>query len=333
MKDKPEIADAILIEALKDNYGIQVKSLEFLPLGYDAMAGVYRVHADEDFFLKAKRKGVSQASLAVPHFLKSKGIEQIVAPIATKNNELSIQREGFTLILYPFIEGDTGMKLGMSNKQWFEYGEVLRAMHNVNVPDELAVMLHKETFVPKQDDLLQTVWEAAISQKFSLPCQHKLAEFIKSRLDEIIQFKLRGRELGKTLQGKNLPFVLAHADIHTANIMVSPDGRLHFVDWDDVQLAPKERDLMFLTGNSIDGRTKAQEALFFEGYGETEIDRLAMAYYRYDWGVQDMGECGREVFFLDFFSEEAKNRSAEIFMGLFSAGDTVDAAYEADKLI
>jgi hypothetical protein len=58
-----------------------------------------------------------------------------------------------------------------------------------------------------------------------------------------------------------------------------------------------------------------------------------MAYYRYDWGVQDMGEFGREVFFLDFFSEEAKAHSAEMFMGLFSAGDTVDAAYEADKLI
>lgn len=330
MKDKPEISDASLIEAVKDEYGIQAKRLEFLPLGYDAMAGVYRL---DDYFLKLKRKGVSQASLAVPHFLKSKGIEQIVAPIATKSGELSIQREGFTLILYPFIEGDTGMKLGLSDKQWVEYGEVLRAMHSVNVPDELAAILHKENFVPKNPDLLMEVVMAALRPDYTLSCQKRLAEFITNRQDEIMKFKAHGAYLGRLLQQKTLPFVLAHADIHTANLMLSPDGKLHFVDWDEVQLAPKERDLMFLTGNSIDGRTKAQEALFFEGYGETEIDRLAMAYYRYDWGVQDMGEFGREVFFLDFFSEEAKAHSAEMFMGLFSAGDTVDAAYEADKLI
>lgn len=333
MKDKPEIADALLLDALKEAYDIAAKNLEFLPLGYDALAGVYRVHANDDYFLKVKRKGVSQASLAVPHFLKQQGIEQIVAPIPTKNGELSIQREGFTLILYPFIEGDSGMKLGLSDKHWREYGEVLKAMHNIQVPEQLAALLPKETFIPKQDDLLPTVWKAAIHQRFDLPCQQKLAEFIVIHLSEIFSFKRRGRELGQMLQAKKLPFVLTHADIHTANIMIGTDGKLHVVDWDEVQLAPKERDLMFLTGNSIDGRTKAQEALFFEGYGSSDYDKLAMAYYRYDWGVQDMGEFGREVFFLDFFSEEAKAHAAEMFIWLFAAGNTIDAAYEAEKML
>jgi hypothetical protein len=46
-----------------------------------------------------------------------------------------------------------------------------------------------------------------------------------------------------------------------------------------------------------------------------------------------MGEFGREVFFLDFFSEEAKAHSAEMFIWLFSEGDTIDAAYEANKAL
>jgi spectinomycin phosphotransferase len=334
MKDKPQVSDDTLIETLKSNYGIPVTKLEFLPLGYDAMAAVYRVEtANEAYFLKLKRAEINQASLRVPHYLKSKGIEQIVAPMETKTGDLSVKLDAFTLILYPFIEGDTGMSLGLSDEQWKEYGQILRAMHDLAVPDELAAIMRKENFIPKQDDLLQTVWEAAANQVFTLPCQIKLADYINQRREQIMQFKFRGRELGQMLQKEVLLFDFAHADIHTANIMVSSEGKLYFIDWDDVMIAPKERDLMFLTGNSIDGRTKRQEALFFEGYGDTQVNKLAMAYYRYDWGVQDMGEFAREVFFLDFFSEEAKAHSAEMFIWLFSADNTIDAAYEADKLI
>jgi spectinomycin phosphotransferase len=335
MKDKPEIRDENLIAALENDYELVVKRIEFLPLGYDAMAAVYRVEGEgENYFLKLKRAEINQASLAVPHFLKSKGIEQIVAPIATKTGALSTERDGFTLILYPFIEGDTGMKLGLSDKQWMEYGKVLRAMHDTQVPDELAAILHKETFVPKNPNLLgEVVVKGAWQESYQYPCQLKLALFIREHHEKIMNFKAHGAYLGRMLQRGNLPFVLAHADIHTANIMVGTDGKLYFIDWDDVMIAPKERDLMFLTGNSIDGRTKAQEALFFEGYGETEVNKLAMAYYRYDWGVQDMASFGQEVFFLDFFSEEAKAHSAEMFIWLFSAGNTIDAAYEADKPI
>jgi spectinomycin phosphotransferase len=333
MKDKPQVSDDTLIEMLKSSYGIPVSKLEFLPLGYDAMAAVYRVETqNEAYFLKLKRTEITQASLRVPRYLKSKGIEQIVAPLETKTGALSIETESFTLILYPFIEGDTGMKLGLSDKQWLEYGQILRAMHNTEIPDELAAIMRKENFVPKNPDLLNEVlMRGALQETYQYPCQLKLALFIRERMEEIRNFKAHGAYLGRMLQKEVLPFGFAHADIHTANIMVSTDGKLHLVDWDDVMIAPKERDLMFLTGNSIDGRTKQQEALFFEGYGETEVNKLAMAYYRYDWGVQDMGEFGREVFFLDFFSEEAKAHSAEMFIWLFSADNTIDAAYEAER--
>jgi spectinomycin phosphotransferase len=335
MRDKPQVSDDTLIETLKSSYGIPVMKLEFLPLGYDAMAAVYRVEtATEAYFLKLKRSEINQASLSVPHYLKSKGIEQIVAPLETKTGALCVKAQDFTLILYPFIEGDTGMKLGLSDKQWGEYGQILRAMHDMEIPKDVEAILRKENFVPKNPDLLNEVLvNGALQENYQYPCQLKLALFIRERMEEIRNFKAHGAYLGRMLQKQTLPFGFAHADIHTANIMVSSDGKLYIIDWDDVMIAPKERDLMFLTGNSIDGRTKAQEAQFFEGYGETEINKLAMAYYRYDWGVQDLGEFGREVFFLDFFSEESKAHSAEMFMGLFSAGNTIDAAYEANKAL
>ena len=55
----------------------------------------------------------------------------------------------------------------------------------------------------------------------------------------------RYRELGALLAADPPAFVLCHADIHTANIILNPRGEIRIVDWDETVIAPKERDLMF----------------------------------------------------------------------------------------
>ena len=39
-----------------------------------------------------------------------------------------------------------------------------------------------------------------------------------------------------------------------------------------------------------------EERLFFNGYGKTGIDWVALAYYRYEWVVQELGDYGARVF-------------------------------------
>lgn len=51
-----------------------------------------------------------------------------------------------------------------------------------------------------------------------------------------------------------LDFVLCHADFHDANLLIDPTGRLFIVDWDEIILAPKERDLVFVTDTPGDLR-------------------------------------------------------------------------------
>jgi hypothetical protein len=53
------------------------------------------------------------------------------------------------------------------------------------------------------------------------------------------------------------------------------------VDWDQPILAPKERDLMFIVGDKVGGFVidPGQEKLFFEGYGESEVDPLVLSYW------------------------------------------------------
>ena len=89
------------------------------------------------YFLKAKQGAIYLPSLAVPHALKEQGIEQIVAPLPTVAGELSGEVGGFALILYPFLAAETGMRLGLSDRQWTELGAVLKRVHASQLPPDV----------------------------------------------------------------------------------------------------------------------------------------------------------------------------------------------------
>ena len=97
----------------------------------------------------------------------------------------------------------------------------------------------------------------------------------------------RADELGFALQTRPLDQVLCHSDVHPGNLLVSGDETLYIVDWDNPIFAPKERDLM-LIGGCYRWRDAREEALFYQGYGQTEIDRMALAYYRCERIIQDI---------------------------------------------
>ena len=44
--------------------------------------------------------------------------------------------DDYALVLYPFISGETGMKLGMSERQWTDFGATLRQIHSTIVTSE-----------------------------------------------------------------------------------------------------------------------------------------------------------------------------------------------------
>jgi spectinomycin phosphotransferase len=167
---------------------------------------------------------------------------------------------------------------------------------------------------------------------FDSPAAARLAAFwIDSRT--LIEHLLgRAEDLGKQLQARRFKNVLCHADIHAANILVSEDARIYLIDWDGPLLAPKERDLLFVVGSRIGRPVEArEEALFFEGYGAVPIDRTALAYYRYERAIDDMGEMGQRVFLDTYQSEEAKAYEAARLCSQFEPGKIVESALQADR--
>src|SRR5687768_14154152 len=138
MIEKPDISDEKIIVALHENYSIFVNGIEFLPLGNDSSAFAYRVETNTQvsYFLKLKKGILNQAGIFVPRFLKDNGIEQVIAPLSTKTQELVVEMDEFALILYPFITGNEAMKVGMTDVQWTEFGSVLKRIHTTELRSE-----------------------------------------------------------------------------------------------------------------------------------------------------------------------------------------------------
>ena len=114
--------------------------------------------------------------------------------------------------------------------------------------------------------------------------------------------------------------MLCHADIHPGNLLIAEHGALFIVDWDDPIFAPKERDLMFF-GAGVSGGWDAEsdETLFYRGYGATDVDLAALAYYRYERIVTDIAAFGQQLL-LTTEGGADREQSYRYFTSRFPAG-------------
>ncbi len=322
MLSPPEIPDHAIVKALRTAYGIRPTSLDFLPVGNDARAWSFRVETAADtFFLKLRIGKLNRASLLAPSHLQACGVTHAVAPLTASSGQLYACLDDFALILYPHIRGKSEWNMPLTQEQWRAWGGIMRRIHDAPLP----AVIRREVFAQEWLDRLAKV-EAAIGQgRFENEIARRMARIWRERTAEIALHKERCLALGSRLAEQNPPFVLCHADIHRANIILDAEGTIHIVDWDEALLAPKERDLMFFIDDSP---SSDAAAAFMAGYGPAAIDPLALAYYKTDWVIQELADYGERVF-LSAVSERELAQSLREFRRLFAPGDVVERAEQA----
>lgn len=332
MLEKPDIRDAEIIVSLRDQYGLTIAEVEFLPLGADADTAVYRVVAEDGtpYFLKLRSGVFDELSVTLPRFLRDQGIAQIIAPLATKTGQLWGALDAFTVLLSPFIEGQNGWEVDLSAAQWIEFGAALRKIQGVSLPPALIERMQRETYAPKWREIVRGFQARVEDETFADPISAELAALLKDKrpvIDELIE---RAERLGQRLQSHPAETVICHSDIHRGNLLITSSGDFYMIDWDAPILAPKERDLMFIGGGI--GRLDSPEeiALFYQGYGQTQIDPVALAYYRYERIVEDIAAYCQQIFLSD---EGDQDREAGLrqLSGQFLPDDVIDVAYRTDQ--
>jgi spectinomycin phosphotransferase len=337
MLERPDLSDETILTCLREAYALPAAAVEFLPLGYDSAAGVFRVTAQgERYFLKVTRRELYPPSLLIPHYVKEHGLAQAVAPMPTTAQTLSAQTGDFRLILYPYVDAVAAMEARLSDAQWVEYGALLRHLHSLHLPGDLAAQLSRETFIPDTPPNCRAVIEAIpqhiAGRTFSDPYAAALAAFWQDQAVPIARLLRRAAELGDRPRAQPHDLVLCHADIHTANLLAGADGRLYVVDWDMVVLAPKERDLFFVTGPVIDDQVGPRQVeLILQGYGAAALDWSAITYYRCAWAIQDIGSFAEQVFWPQDAGDATRQDALRLLTGMFAPGRIVDLALSLDK--
>ena len=240
--------------------------------------------------------------------------------------------DAFALILSPFVAGQKwlrGCSVGSpAHRDW----RGAQAHSHAALPESLRQRIPREAYAPYWRDLVRGFQARAEDTAFAEPVAAQLTALLRAKRAIVDELVLRAEQLAARLQTRSLEYVLCHADIHAGNILIDADGTLYIVDWDTLILAPKERDLMFF-GAGIDNvwPSAREQALFYQGYGATEIDPIALAYYRFERIVEDIAAYCQQLLLTDQGGEDRAEGLRQL-VGQFEPGNVIEVAFMSDTL-
>ena len=249
MYEKPNIPDDDLRAAVRDQYGIDAATLAFLPLGLDSMAGVYRVVSEQGkaYLLKAKVGPFYEAGYLVSRYLCDQGIAGVVAPLRTKRNPLWTRLGEWTVTVYPFIEGENGWNPGMTDAHW----RAVERFSTICIRSgcrRKALRACAERRSIRQDTVVRWMpWKPGTSALWvEVRWSRRCVRAWLAHQSLIHRCEFAGNAGNAVFSGTPGRLCICHADLHPSNIMRAQSNQVFVIDWDDVMLAPKEHDFIFV---------------------------------------------------------------------------------------
>ena len=331
MLEKHMLLDLIM-SCLNTHYGIQVATLTLLPAGADINALIYKAQTlDQKFYFIKLKKEHYDLSAEIIELLRVARVRQMIPPIKTIQGKTTQRMNDFTLIVYPFIDGQDGFNCNLTDDQWMKLGKALRQIHALEVPLSIQNKIRKETFSAKWRDAVRSIYNCIEGDSIADEIALKLQRFMKKHILDIHRLVDRAEQLGKKVQNSSHKFVLCHSDIHGGNVLMDKNFGIYIVDWDEPMMAPKERDLMFIGGGVGNVWNKSdEEKLFYKGYGKTEVDLTMLAYYRHERIVEDIAIYSRELLLTTARGEE-RLEMYQHFIAMFEPQGVVDIAFKTDE--
>lgn len=323
-----------ITHCLRDAYALHVAALEFLPLGADRDTAVYKAVTSDStpYFVKLRRGDFDDLPVIVPELLASQGLINIIAPLHNQSGEIWTLLDDFKLTVSPFIEGQSGFDVALSEQQWFEFGRALKFIHSTTLPSSITDCLQREDFSNHWRETVKYFQKLVDKRTFEDPVSAELAALVVQKRNEIDRLVSQADYLASILQKQSNEFVLCHADIHGGNVLIDDTGHLYIVDWDTLKLAPRERDLMFIGGGVVTWKDPDEIPLFYRGYGEVDIDPVALTYYRHERIVEDIAVYSEQIL-LDKASGEDRNIGLQQLSSQFSPGGVVEIAFATDRTL
>ena len=297
MKALPDEFDAgALGSLLACGWGFELEAADYAPLGFGSYHWVVRDREGTSGFvtvddLDAKAwlgdtresafEGLTRAfDTAVA--LRAAGLGFVVAPILTSLGE-SVRRVGLrhSLALFPLVAAGPS--------EWREYEAAERAaivallaeLHRAT-PLAASVAASVGLDLPGRRHLeagLRELNQTWVGGPYSEPAREALADNARGVAAAIDSADRLAADVGS----RNGDWVVTHGEPHAGNVMRAGES-YQLVDWDTVALAPPERDLWMVLGD-----TAAEADSYADATGR-RVDDVAADFFRLIWDLKDIAE-------------------------------------------
>ncbi len=188
--------------SLITHYGIEINSIASLALGADINAFIYKVVTPQQqaYFIKLKAGYHHEVGVEVVELLEKAGVQQLIPPVKTIHGSSTQRIEAFTLIVYPFVEGQDGFNRTLTDDQWVLLGKTLRQVHEVKVLQPLQHQLRREAYSAKWREMIRSLYVEIEGVSTVDEIASDLQLFMKKNKQVIDRLVDRAEALGEKLK-------------------------------------------------------------------------------------------------------------------------------------
>jgi len=275
------VGDTLLRRWLYEDFGLDVVELSPVGHGADLAAQVWRARTATNAYAVKWSGAGTNTGHQVAAYLGDCGLRGVPEVVRTVEGGLwTFHGKKKRLTVTPWIDGRRAAEGGLSLEQWAEYGALLRRVHDAEPPVRLREALPRSSHIDARVPALAAAVRAWVP---SDAVETALIDLWSQHAD-LIDALLAGDP-----PAPEGPRVVCHGDPHLGNVLVGQEG-LVLIDWDDVILAPREQDLMFMLGGmgDVGPTTSEQLQAFLTGYGPHALDEAAVRYYRHVRAREDV---------------------------------------------
>jgi len=240
-----------LKKIIEANYDLNVISISDAPRQFVAQTFVIETKKGNVFCKVVDKKlfipGLI-ASLPALYNIHELGFKRINHPILTSSQKLYLMHGDTLIVLFNYIDATQSYTYDD-----FVFGEVLAKIHDLT--DRLTVSVSKESFEFKHKGVFENEMTNIVNSNDKDEVVVDLKSLLSKKQNEILKFFDNFLRIAEKCRKQKWHMVITHGDA-PGNILVKSPKDFYIIDWDDILLAPAERDLWFL----------AEKEKFMDGY-------------------------------------------------------------------
>ncbi len=295
-----------LKKLLATHYNLRVTDIIDAPRQF--VAETFFVNTEnQTFFCKVIDKpffiDVVISSLPALANIQDLGYSKINYPIPTASGDLFVKESGTLIVLFNFIDAP----------QNYDYdnailGKTIAEIHQLT--PKITAPINHEQFVFKHADIYREKLDQISTEDGRDEIAAELQKLMKTNYSTIVSAYKQFQIVAKNCSNTELDNVVTHGDA-PGNVLVKSPNDIYIVDWDDILLAPAERDLWFMIDKQdfVDGYRRE-----ISGFKSSQI---ALDYYLLSRYFNDMVEYWTEILG-DFTEEHRRSNFKQLSKELFS---------------